>query len=105
MDYNFSQLLDEIKNTLFKGSLAMLASAVISRLLAPKRTEIIVDNDVPAELYTVGQKDGPKAVYVTTKKHSVNLVPTILMLLAGILVWYIKKCYDESHNAAEGTAE
>ncbi len=81
---NMSEMLGELRNTFLKGAAAMLVSSIITRLFAPKQTTIVVDDGIPTELYTLGKKDNPKAVYLSTKKHKINLVPTVLFLIAAI---------------------
>lgn len=96
MEYNISEMLGELRDNLLRGSLVMLAAGILSRIFSPKPTKITVQEGVPAELYVLGKKDNPKAVYVSTKKYRVNLFPPFLMLVAGIAAAVFKQKFDEN---------
>lgn len=98
MEQNISQTLGELKTALFRSAAVMLVTAVLAKLFLPKPTEIVIDEGIPAELITIGKKDNPKAVYVTTKKHRVNVIPALLMAAAAAVVAAVKKQYDSDNG-------
>lgn len=98
MEQNISQTLGELKAALFRSAAIMLVTAVLAKLFLPKPTTIVIDEGIPAELYTVGKKGNPKAVYVTTKKHRVNVIPAVLMAAAAAVVAVVKKQYDSDNG-------
>ncbi len=71
-------------------SAAMMALSQIVRngLLAPRSTKIEIDGNVPAEILTLKGKDGPKAVYISSKKSRVNLLPAIAVAAVGLIVHF-----------------
>ncbi|MCD7731631.1 MAG: hypothetical protein LUI05_09090 [Oscillospiraceae bacterium] len=93
-----SQALGDLKTTLLQGAAAALVSAVLAKILLPKPTKIIIDEGIPAELVTIGKKDNPKAVYVSSKKHSANIAPAVILAAAAVAVSAFKKRYDEDNN-------
>lgn len=98
METNISELLGQLRDALFKSTAAMLISSILSFIIAPRQTKITVDGGIPAQLMVLGKKDDPKAVYVSTKKHSVNILPTLIMLAAAVGMCFVKQRYDELNN-------
>lgn len=98
MENNISEMLGQLRDTLFKSTAAMLVSSILSFIIAPRQTKITVDGGVPAQLVVLGKKDDPKAVYVSTKKHSVNILPTLLMLAAAVGMCFVKQRYDDMNK-------
>lgn len=98
MENNISDLLGQLRDTLFKSTAAMLASSILTFILAPRQTRITVDGGIPANLVVLGKKDDPKAVYVSTKKHSLNILPTLLLLAAAVGMCFVKQRYDDLNN-------
>lgn len=72
------------------SSAAIMALSQIVRngILAPRTTKIEIDGKVPAELLTISGKDGPKAVYISSKKSRVNLLPAIAFAALGLIVHF-----------------
>lgn len=95
METNISEMLRQLRDALFKSTAVMLVSSILSFIIAPRQTKITVDGGVPAQLMVLGKKDDPKAVYVSTKKHSVNIMPTLLMLAAAVGMCFVKQHYDD----------
>ena len=85
--------LKDIKEQALNAAIvSLIAELVIKGLFVPKRTKIVVDSDIPAELYTLRTSDGPKAVYVTSKKiKRFNLAPAVTCLaVAGVCHYLLK---------------
>ena len=83
------------------ASAAMMALTQIVKngLLAPKTTKIEIDGNVPAEIFTIKGKDGPKAVYISSKKSRVNLLPAIAVAAVGLIVHFAVNQKDEDKDA------
>ena len=93
-----SRLLGLIRDSLMQSALALLAGSVLSFFLVPKQTQIMVEDNVPAQLMTLGGKDNPKLVYVSTKKRKINILPTLLSAAAAIAAAVIKIKYDNDNK-------
>lgn len=98
MEQNISQTLGEVRNALFRSAAIMLVTAVLARLFLPKPTTIVVDEGIPAQLFTLGKSDNPKAVYVTTKKNRTNILPAVFTGAAAAIVAAAKKQYDSDNG-------
>lgn len=96
MNLNLLETLDDIKSALVKGAITAFVSAVIARIFAPKPSSIQVEEGIPTEIYTLGKRGNPKIVYVSTKKHHINLFPAIFMLAAAAGVSAAKKQLEET---------
>ncbi len=92
MDMNISEkkakeMLCTIRCQAVKCAAVSIVSEVLYKtLIAPRSSKVIVDKDVPTEIVAIGSKDGPAAVYVTTKKRRrINIVPAVACItVAGI---------------------
>ncbi|MBQ8827301.1 MAG: hypothetical protein IJ007_09425 [Oscillospiraceae bacterium] len=93
-----SKLLGIIRDSLIQSSIALAAASILSFFLVPKQTQIVVDDDVPAQLLTLGGKDNPKVVYVSTKKRSINPLPAVLAIAAAVAAAVIKYKYDADNG-------
>lgn len=93
-----SKLLGIIRDSLIQSSIALAAASILSFFLVPKQTQIVVDDDVPAQLLTLGGKDNPKVVYVSTKKRSINPIPALLAIAAAAAAAFIKHKYDTDNG-------
>lgn len=56
---------------------SFLGGVVLSTLVNPQPTKIVVENGVPANIYTVGGKDAPRAVYVSSKPVRADWKPVL----------------------------
>ena len=70
--YIDEQTLREVIETVGKTAAAacissFLGGVVLTTLVNPHPTKIVVENGVPANIYAVGGKDAPRAVYVSSK--------------------------------------
>ena len=93
-----SRLLGMIRDSLLQSALALTAASVLSFFLVPKQTEVIVDNGLPVQMMTLGGKDNPKAVYISTKKRKINPMPALLSVGAAVAAAVIKIKYDNDNN-------
>lgn len=98
-DFNFTDReIRELLETVERGAAACCISAFIFRLvLRPlfnnNATKIIVEKGVPAQLYAVGAKDKPSAVYVSSKSSSGDWYPAVFFLL--YLICRLLRTYGE----------
>ena len=83
------------------SSAAFMALSQIVRngILAPKTTKIEIDGNVPAEILTIKGNDGPKAVYISSKRSRVNLLPALAVAAVGIIVHLAVNQKDEDKDA------
>lgn len=58
-------------------AMAFLTEVVLKGIINARPTKIVVENGIPAALYTIGEKDKPKAVYVSSRRERANLAPVI----------------------------
>ncbi|MGN0666907.1 MAG: hypothetical protein ACI4KF_10325 [Huintestinicola sp.] len=58
-------------------TMAVLSEVVLKGIINARPTKIVVENGIPAALYTIGEKDGPRAVYVSSRREKINLTPVI----------------------------
>lgn len=93
-----SRLLGVIRDSMIQSALALTAASVLSFLLVPKQTEVVVDNDIPVQVMTLGGKNNPKAVYVSTKKHKLNPFPSLFAIAAAVAAAVIKMKYDSDNK-------
>ena len=83
---------------LASAAMALLSQVVINGILAPRTTKITVDGNIPAQLLTIGEKGSPKAVYISTKKHRINLVPAAVFGAAALIArLYLNKDSGDTH--------
>ena len=62
-------------------------------------TKIEIDGNVPAEILTIKGNDGPKAVYISSKRSRVNLLPALAVAAVGIIVHLAVNQKDEDKDA------
>lgn len=56
---------------------AFLSEVVLKALVSARPTKIVVEDGIPAALYTIGANDAPKAVFVSSHKSRVDWKPVI----------------------------
>lgn len=56
---------------------AFLSDVVLRSLISARPTKIIVEDGIPAALYTIGEKDYPRAVFVSSKKSAADWRPVL----------------------------
>ena len=93
-----SNYLGIIRDSMIQSSIALAAASVLSFFLVPKQTQIVVDDDVPAQLITLGGKDNPQVVYVSTKKRKINPFPALIAIAAAAAAAFIKYKYDTENG-------
>lgn len=84
------QTLREVVESVGKTAAAacvtsFLSGVLLKKLVSVRPTEILVEDGVPAALYTIGSKDSPRAVYVSSKKYQTDWKPVIFfgLVFAG----------------------
>ena len=101
-DENTQKLLREAAESFVSAAAASAAASLLTQitnaLFLPKKTEIIVEGDIPAQLVTLGKNGNPKAVYVSSKKGKMDLMPAILMALAAFAVHKALESEDKDTN-------
>lgn len=80
--YVDEQTLREVIETVGKTAAAACISAFLSdvvlrALISSRPTKIVVEDGIPAALYTIGEHDKPKAVYVSSRRSRVDWRPVI----------------------------
>ncbi len=80
--YTDEQTIREVVEIVGKTAAAACVSAFISEvvfkaLVSARPTKIIVENGIPAALYTIKGSDGPKAVFVSSRRSRVDWKPVI----------------------------
>lgn len=80
--YVDEQTLREVIEAVGKAAAAACVSSFLSdvvfrALVSSRPTKIVVEDGIPAALYTIGSKDGPKAVYVSSKRSKADWRPVI----------------------------
>lgn len=93
-----SRLLGLIRDALLQSAVALIAASVLSFFLVPKQTEVIVDNGIPVQMMTLGGKDNPKAVYISTKKRKINPLPALFSIGAAAAAAIFKIKFDNDNN-------
>ncbi len=56
---------------------AFLSEVVLKTIVSARPTKIVVENGIPAALYTINGSDGPKAVYVTSRRSKADWKPVL----------------------------
>lgn len=102
------QTLREVLETVGKTAAAacistFLSEVVLKTIISARPTEIVVENGIPAALYTVDKKNGPAAVYVSARKSRADWRPAIFFGLIFAGCKYILDYRDK--NVANITAE
>ncbi len=80
--YFDEQTLREVIETVGKTAAAacissFLSDVVLRAVISSGPTKIVVEDGIPAALYTIGPKDKPKAVYVSSKRSRADWRPVI----------------------------
>ena len=90
-DENTKKMLREAAESFVSAAAASAAASLLAQLanavFLPKKTEITVEGDVPAQLITLGKKNNPKAVYISTKKSRMNLMPALVLAASAFVVY------------------
>lgn len=56
---------------------SFLGGVVLNTLVSVKPTKVLVENGIPACIYTIGEKDAPRAVYVSSHRSRADWRPVI----------------------------
>ncbi|MBP1547255.1 MAG: hypothetical protein J6A37_11740 [Oscillospiraceae bacterium] len=56
---------------------SFLSEVVLKAAVNARPTKIVVENGIPAALYTIGEKDGPRAVFVSSRRSKVDWKPVL----------------------------
>lgn len=56
---------------------AFLSEVVLKTIISARPTKIVVENGIPAALYTINGKDGPSAVYVSSRRSRTDWKPVL----------------------------
>lgn len=56
---------------------AFLSEVVLKSMINARPTKIVVEDGIPAALYTIGKNDKPAAVYVSTRRSKVDWKPVL----------------------------
>lgn len=99
--YMDEQTLREVIETVGKTAAAacissFLSEVVLNTLMNKAPARILVENGVPAVLYTIGGKDSPHAVYVSSKRSRANWTPVIFFGAVFGLCKYILDYRDKN---------
>lgn len=73
-----------------------LSEVVLKTLVSRRPTEIVVENGVPAALYTIDSKKGPAAVYVSARRSRADWRPAIFFALVFAGCKYILEYRDKN---------
>lgn len=88
---NIKETINEVQKYFLTMAACAFAAAVLERIFAPKQTKIVIDGDIPAQLYAIGKKGGKsKAVYVSTKKTKMRIKPAVMFLAGAAVIGYAK---------------
>ncbi|MGN0695911.1 MAG: hypothetical protein ACI4J5_03990 [Oscillospiraceae bacterium] len=86
-------------SALTTAAMMALSQIIKNGILAPRSTKIEIDGNVPAEIFTIKGNDGPKAVYISSKKSRVNLLPAIAAAAVGLIVHFAVNQKEEDKDA------
>lgn len=75
--------------------MSFITQVIVNGLFMPKKTKIIIDGDIPAELIALGGKKAPEAVYISSKKRSINVAPAIFFAAVAVI---LRKYLDDENN-------
>lgn len=71
------EVIAAVGKTAAAACVTSLLTAVLNTAVNKRPTQIIVENGIPATLYTIGKNDKPAAVYVSTKRSDPDWKPVI----------------------------
>lgn len=95
-DLDLKELADEAEKYFLTAAAVAAGAAIVERLFMPKPTKVVLDGDVPVQLYAVGKKGKrPQAVYVTTQKRQIHFKPAAMFLAGACVAELVKLVIDE----------
>ncbi|MCM1523034.1 MAG: hypothetical protein NC120_01135 [Ruminococcus sp.] len=108
--YIDEQTLREVIETVGKTAAAACISAFLSEvvlrtIVSPHPTKIIVEDGIPATLYTIGAKDKQAAVYVSSKSSRADWKPVIFFGAVFGLCKYILDYREKNISNVKPTVE
>ncbi len=56
---------------------SFLSEVVLKTVINARPTKIVVENGIPAALYTIGEKDKPAAVFVSSRRSRTDWKPVL----------------------------
>ncbi|MBQ8568907.1 MAG: hypothetical protein IJ446_06795 [Oscillospiraceae bacterium] len=75
--------------------MSFISQVLVNGIFVPKKTKIVIDGDIPAELIALGGKKAPEAVFISTKKRSVNVAPALVFAAVALI---LRKYLDDEKN-------
>lgn len=84
---------------------AFLSEVVLKTLVSAGPTKILVEDGIPATLYTIGAKDKQSAVYVSSKRSRADWKPVIFFGAVFGICKYILDYRDKNVANVKSTVE
>jgi|GEM_PF-6965014 len=92
MTKEITDMIKQVRDSFLALSVVLAVYGIVERFFLPKKTEIIVEEGIPAELTVLGKKGNPKAVYVSSKKHNLNMRGALIF---GLFAFLIQKVVEK----------
>lgn len=71
------EIVEAVGKTAAATCISAILGAVVHSLVSTKATEVIVEQGIPTEIYTIGKRDEPSAVYISTRRSKTDLKPAL----------------------------
>ena len=71
------EVIEAVGKTAAAACISSLLGVILSSAVNTKPTKILVEDGVPAALYTIGKNDKPSVVYVSARNQKADWKPVI----------------------------
>lgn len=95
---NITEMMKSVRDSFASLAIVLTVYGLVERFLLPKKTKIVVDEGIEAELVAIGKKGNPKAVYVSSKKNRINFRGAVIFSTLALVITKLIAQYEENHN-------